>query len=61
MYPWIWRHLPGPWPVRLLVALVLLAAVVAVLFVYVFPQVAPLMPFNDGTIGPTSSSAGAAP
>ena len=47
MYPWIWRHLPGPWPVRLLEALVLLAGAVALLFLVVFPVVDPLLPFND--------------
>jgi hypothetical protein len=50
MYGFIWRHLPGPVAVRILLALVLLAAVVAVLFLWVFPAVAPIMPFNDGTV-----------
>jgi hypothetical protein len=31
MYPWIWRHLPAPFPLRLATALVLVAGVVAVL------------------------------
>ncbi len=50
MYVWFWRHLPGPLPVRLLLALLALAAVVAVLFVVVFPQVEPLLPFSDVTV-----------
>jgi hypothetical protein len=50
MYGFIWRHLPGPLVVRILLALVLVAAVVAVLFVWVFPVVAPHMPFNNGTV-----------
>jgi hypothetical protein len=50
MYGFIWRHLPGPLAVRILLALVLLAAVVAVLFLWVFPAVAPIMPFNNGTV-----------
>jgi hypothetical protein len=50
MYPWLWRHLPGPWPVRLLVALLLVLAVVVLLFGWGFPHLAPLMPFNDGTV-----------
>jgi hypothetical protein len=50
MYGFIWRHLPGPLLVRILLALVLLAAVVAVLFLWVFPAVAPIMPFNNGTV-----------
>jgi hypothetical protein len=32
-------------------ALVLVLAVLAVLFVWVFPQIAPSMPFNDTTVG----------
>ena len=50
MYGFIWRHLPGPLAVRILLALVLVAAVVAVLFLWVFPAVAPIMPFNNGTV-----------
>lgn len=50
MYAWIWRHLPGPVPVRLLLVLLALAGVVVVLFGWVFPALAPLMPFNDGTV-----------
>lgn len=49
-YGLIWRILPGPWPVKTLLALVLLAGVVAALFTWVFPEIAPLMPFNDVTI-----------
>jgi preprotein translocase subunit SecF len=50
MYGFIWRHLPGPAILRLLLALVLVAVVVAVLFLWVFPAVAPIMPFNKGTV-----------
>lgn len=50
MYGWVWRHLPGPTPVRLLVALLLVVAVVALLFLWVFPLAAPLVPFNDTTV-----------
>ena len=51
MYGWIWRHLSGPVLVRLLLALLLVLAVVAVLFLWVFPAIAPYMPFNDQTVG----------
>ncbi|UER55545.1 hypothetical protein HJG43_14480 [Kineosporiaceae bacterium SCSIO 59966] len=51
MYGWIWRSLPGPVAVKVLLALVLVVAVVAVLFVWVFPAVAPYLPFNDNTVG----------
>jgi hypothetical protein len=50
VYVWIWRHLPGPLAVRLLLAVLLLAAVVAVLFLVVFPRVEPLLPFSDVTV-----------
>lgn len=51
MYAWLWRHLPGPVPVRVLLAAVLVLAVLAVCFTWVFPAVAPFMPFNDTTVG----------
>ena len=50
MYASLWRSLPGPWPVRALISLVLIAAFVYALFTYVFPAVAPLVPFNDTTV-----------
>jgi hypothetical protein len=50
VYEWMWRHLPGPWAVRALICLVLFVAAVLVLFHWVFPVLAPLMPFNDGTV-----------
>jgi hypothetical protein len=46
----IWRLLPGPKAMKVLEALSLLLLVVAVLFIWVFPQVAPYMPFNDTTV-----------
>lgn len=58
MYAWIWRKLPGPWPVKLVEALVLLVAVVALLFTVVFPWLEPRLPFNDVTVGgPPGASA----
>ena len=51
MYGWIWRHLPGPPAVRLLQALMLMAAVVALLLLVVFPWVEPRLPFNAVTAG----------
>lgn len=51
MYGWLWSHLPGPVAVRLLTSVLLLLGVVAVCFLWVFPAVAPVMPFNDGTVG----------
>jgi hypothetical protein len=39
MYSWIWRTLPGRTPVKLVTSLVLVLAVVALLFLVVFPIV----------------------
>ncbi|ATE51880.1 hypothetical protein [Actinosynnema pretiosum] len=49
MYSWIWRHLPGPLPVRVLEAVVLAAGVVALLMFVVFPWAEPMLPFNQVT------------
>ncbi len=51
MYSWIWRHLPGPRAVKLLQALVLIAAVLTLLMLVVFPWVEPRLPFNAVTTG----------
>lgn len=51
MYAWIWRQLPGPTAVRVLEALLLVAAVVALLLFVVFPWIDPRLPFNDVTTG----------
>lgn len=50
MYGLLWRILPGPAWLRALVCLILALAVVYVLFEYVFPVIAPHLPFNDGTV-----------
>ena len=51
MYSWIWRHLPGPLPIRAVQALMLVTAVVMLLFLVVFPWLEPSLPFNDVTTG----------
>lgn len=50
MYAWIWRSLPGPFGARVLQALVLLAAVVAALFLFAFPWVESQLPYSDVTV-----------
>lgn len=52
MYAWIWRHLPGPFPVRALIALVVVAVVVGALFAWAFPWLDSRMPFNNVTVIP---------
>lgn len=51
MYGAIWRALPGPLLVRILLALILLGAVVAALFLWVFPAIEPHIPINEQTVG----------
>ena len=51
MYSALWRVLPGPRWVRALVLLALALAVVAACFEWVFPAVAPYVPFNETTVG----------
>jgi hypothetical protein len=52
MYAALWRALPGPWWLRLIIVLVLLAAVLFVLFEWVFPWIDGIMNRNDlGTVG----------
>lgn len=55
LYSAIWRALPGPVLAKAVQALLLVALVVAVLFLWVFPRVAPMMPFNDNTVGAAAS------
>lgn len=50
-YGWLWRALPGSMPVKVVLVLVLALTVIAVLFTWVFPAIAPFMPFNDTTVG----------
>jgi hypothetical protein len=50
MYGTVWRRLPGPWPVKTLLALGLVVAVVAICFLWLFPAIATLLPFNDNSV-----------
>ncbi|WP_291473613.1 MULTISPECIES: hypothetical protein [Corynebacterium] len=47
MYAWIWRHLPGPVTVRLVIVAAVLAGVFFLLMDVVFPWVETLMPYGD--------------
>ncbi|WJZ03898.1 hypothetical protein [Corynebacterium freiburgense] len=47
MYGFIWRAIPGPWPIKLLVSLVLLVGVFLLLMEVIFPYISVLMPYND--------------
>ena len=50
MYGLLWRSLPGPCWLKLVIVLVLLVAVFLVLMEYVFPLVYTLMPYNDVSV-----------
>ena len=50
MYGFIWRHLPGPAWLKAIEALILIAGIVYLLMQYVFPVIAPYMPFNNATV-----------
>ena len=56
MYGPLWRMLPGRWAVKALLSLILAFGVVVLCFLWVFPTIAPLMPFNDNTIQTGSPS-----
>jgi hypothetical protein len=43
MYAALWRLLPGPWWLRVLILVVVIAAVLYGLFCYVFPWVSPII------------------
>lgn len=54
MYGAIWRLLPGPVWLRLIIVLALLSAVVAALFTWVFPWVQEFVDTQDVTVGGAS-------
>lgn len=51
MYAWIWRHLPGPLPARVLVSAVAGLAVLAVLLLVVFPALDAVLPSGGVEVG----------
>lgn len=51
MYGWIFRALPGPLWMRVILAVLLALAVVAALMLFVFPWISQFNPFTDSTIG----------
>jgi hypothetical protein len=55
IYAAVWRALPGPVLAKAVQALVLVVAAVLFCFLWLFPRIAPLMPFNDNTVEPGAS------
>ena len=56
MYAYLWRILPGPTAMKVLLAVLLFLAFTAVLFIWVFPAVMPHLPFNDVTVSGSDST-----
>jgi hypothetical protein len=50
VYGWIWHRLPGGTPGKVIGSAILILAVVALLFLVVFPYVEPRLPLNDVTV-----------
>lgn len=51
MYGWIFRALPGPLWVRIILSVMLVLAAVTLLMVFVFPWISQFNPLTDSTIG----------
>jgi hypothetical protein len=50
MYGALWRVLPGPWWVRVLILLVAAAAVLSALVIWVFPVIDQMLAPQDVTV-----------
>ena len=50
MYGALWRVLPGPWWVKLIIVVALAAALVYALIFWVFPWINSLIPTSDVTV-----------
>ena len=50
MYGWIWRKLPGGTPAKLAQCVLIAAAIVAVLFLVVFPWLTTRLPIDQVTV-----------
>ncbi|MEX3514613.1 MULTISPECIES: hypothetical protein [Corynebacterium] len=50
MYRALWNLLPGPTPVKVLLAIAIAVGVFFLLMEVVFPAISPLMPYNDVSV-----------
>ena len=57
IYAALWRALPGPVPVKILLCLVLALAAVAFCVVWLFRRIAPLMPCKANPVSPSGAAA----
>lgn len=51
MYSAIWRLIPGPMWLRILISTVVVGAIIAALMIYVFPWVDTLMTSQNSQVG----------
>ena len=51
MYAALWALLPGPTPVRIVIAVVLAALVLVLLFTVIFPWASQFVPGQDVSVG----------
>ena len=61
MYPWLWRHLPGGTPWKVVSAIVLVAAVIVLLMAVIFPWAETTLPDQSATPSAPASLAPASP
>lgn len=54
MYGWIFRHLPGPLWLRILISVALLAGALVLMVQFLFPWMSQYTQFSDSTIGAVS-------
>lgn len=47
MYAALWRALPGPWWVKLIIVLIALVGIFLLLMEIVFPKIGPMMPWTE--------------
>jgi len=59
VYRWLWNRLPGPIYVQIVIAALLFALLVMVLFRWVFPWVETRLPFTDVTVEESATSSAA--
>ena len=50
MYAWLFRSLPGPLVVQILLSLAIVAGIVLLLMQFVFPWLSQYSPLNDSTL-----------
>lgn len=61
MYGALWRRLPGPVGVKMVLSVLLIAGAAALLWFYVFPAVEERLPYNDVTVEQEEAFGGAPP